>query len=205
MLGNKQLPVAIDFHSMEGKNTVKVNGDQQQFGYQHSLKYLLLCSTEGRNYTVLEQRGWTINLLRVAQFYITNKLIANILWIWTYVRLSWAKLVSLFCFIDRLLTLIMSITLRIVWRPVRGTGQKCLERTACSLFLPAPATRRYCKCTCVGAYVCFWLDKAKAPPPLSRSAFALVSMFDGRIVNERVRKFMIKKLYFLMPATMSVI
>ncbi len=34
-----------DFHSME-KNTMEVNGYQQLFGYQHSSKYLLLCSAE---------------------------------------------------------------------------------------------------------------------------------------------------------------
>ncbi len=37
------LLVAIDFHIME------INGYHQLFGYQHSLKYLLLCSTEGSN------------------------------------------------------------------------------------------------------------------------------------------------------------
>ncbi len=168
MLANKQLPVAIDFHSMEGKKYCESQWGPTTVWLPTFFEISsFVFNRRKKLYTDLEQRGWTINLLRVAQFYITNKFIANILWIWTYVRLSWAKLVSLYCFIDRLLTLIMSITLRIVWRPVRGTGQKCLERTACSLFLPAPATRRYCKCTCVGAYVCFWLDKAKAPPPSS--------------------------------------
>jgi len=43
----KQLSVAIDFHSME-KNTMEINGYRQLFVYQHSSKYLFLCSTEGR-------------------------------------------------------------------------------------------------------------------------------------------------------------
>ncbi len=43
----KQLMDPNDFHSMK-KNTMEVNGDQQ-FGYTHSLKYLLLCSMEVRN------------------------------------------------------------------------------------------------------------------------------------------------------------
>ncbi len=34
---------SIDVHSTE-KNTMEVNGDHQLFGYQHSSKYLLLCS-----------------------------------------------------------------------------------------------------------------------------------------------------------------
>ncbi len=43
MLVAQQLTVPIDFHSME-KNIMEVNGYQQMFGYQHSPKYLLLCS-----------------------------------------------------------------------------------------------------------------------------------------------------------------
>jgi len=39
-VGNHQLTVAIR------KNTMEVNGYRQLSGYQHSLKYLLLCSTE---------------------------------------------------------------------------------------------------------------------------------------------------------------
>ncbi len=42
--------VAIDFHSME-KNTVEVFGNQKLFNYQHSSKYIRLCSTEERNST----------------------------------------------------------------------------------------------------------------------------------------------------------
>ncbi len=38
MLGNKQLPVAIDFHSME-KITMEAKGYRQLFGYQHSSKF----------------------------------------------------------------------------------------------------------------------------------------------------------------------
>ncbi len=40
----KQLLLPTDFHSKE-RNTMEVNGDHQLFDYQHSLKYLLLCST----------------------------------------------------------------------------------------------------------------------------------------------------------------
>ncbi len=53
----KQLLVAIDFHSMGEKNTIKVNGYQKLFGYQHSSKYLFfffLSSTE-ETHTGLEQ------------------------------------------------------------------------------------------------------------------------------------------------------
>jgi len=42
----KQLMNSIDFHSR--KNTLEVNGEQL-FGYQHSSKYLLVCSAEDRN------------------------------------------------------------------------------------------------------------------------------------------------------------
>jgi len=38
----------IDFHSIFFP-TIKVNGCHQLSGYQHSLKYLILCSTEERN------------------------------------------------------------------------------------------------------------------------------------------------------------
>ncbi len=38
MLATKQLPVAIDLHSMGKKNTMEVNGYHQLFGYQHSKK-----------------------------------------------------------------------------------------------------------------------------------------------------------------------
>ncbi len=151
---NKQLPVAIDFHCMEEKNTMKVNGTNN----------CLVTNIHWNIFFCVQQKEETIQVWSsVAELSIFRELRnfispTNILWIWTYVRPSWAKLVSLYCFIDRLLTLITSITLRIVWRPARGTGQKCLERTACLRFLPAPATRRYCKCTCVGACVCFWLD-----------------------------------------------
>ena len=49
----------IDFHSRK-KNTMEVNGDQQLFNYQPSLKYLILCLAEERkiiqeNHTGLEQ------------------------------------------------------------------------------------------------------------------------------------------------------
>ncbi len=48
MLETKHLTVAIDFHSIE-KNTMEINGYHQLFGFQHSSKYLLLCSAEERN------------------------------------------------------------------------------------------------------------------------------------------------------------
>jgi len=44
------MPVAIDFHTWEKK----INGYFQLSGYQHSLKYLLLHSTE-ETHTGLEQ------------------------------------------------------------------------------------------------------------------------------------------------------
>ncbi len=37
--------IAIDFHSIE-KSTTKIIGYHQLFGYQHSSKYLILCSTD---------------------------------------------------------------------------------------------------------------------------------------------------------------
>ncbi len=40
----KLLLVPTDFHSRE-RNTMEVNGDYQLFDYQHSSKYLILCST----------------------------------------------------------------------------------------------------------------------------------------------------------------
>ncbi len=49
----KQLLVPIDFHSRE-RNTMEVDQDHQLFDYQHSTKYLILCST----YSL----GWTIPL-----------------------------------------------------------------------------------------------------------------------------------------------
>ncbi len=50
--------VPTDFYSM-GKNTMKVNGYRQLFGYQHSSKYLLLCSKEERNsYRFGTMWGW---------------------------------------------------------------------------------------------------------------------------------------------------
>ncbi len=59
MLVTKHLTVAIDVYSMGGKNTMKVNGDHQLFGYQHSSKYILLCSTEQRNSYRFEMTwGW---------------------------------------------------------------------------------------------------------------------------------------------------
>ncbi len=33
---NQTVDIAIDFHSMGGKNTMEVNGYRQLFGYQHS-------------------------------------------------------------------------------------------------------------------------------------------------------------------------
>ncbi len=38
----------VDFNGVD-KNNMEVNRDQKLFGYQHSSKYLLLCSTEERN------------------------------------------------------------------------------------------------------------------------------------------------------------
>ncbi len=56
-VGN-QLPVATDFHSFFSP-TMEVNGYQQLFGYQHSLKYLLLNLTEERNlYRLGTTWGW---------------------------------------------------------------------------------------------------------------------------------------------------
>ncbi len=42
----------IDFCSME-KNTMEANGDEKLFGYQHSLKYPILCSAEDETHTGL--------------------------------------------------------------------------------------------------------------------------------------------------------
>jgi len=39
----------IDFHSRKKKNTMKVNGAKQLFGFNRSSKYLPLCSAEVRN------------------------------------------------------------------------------------------------------------------------------------------------------------
>ncbi len=38
----------IDFNDVD-KNNMEVNGDQKLFDFQHSSKYLLLCSPEERN------------------------------------------------------------------------------------------------------------------------------------------------------------
>ncbi len=35
MLVSRQFPVAIDFHNMEEKKTMEVNGYRQLFAYQH--------------------------------------------------------------------------------------------------------------------------------------------------------------------------
>jgi len=51
MLVTRQLMDPIDFHS---KNKNKYNGVHQLSGYQHTTKYLLLCSTE-ETHTGLEQ------------------------------------------------------------------------------------------------------------------------------------------------------
>jgi len=48
MLVTRQLTVAIDFHSIFFF-LLEVNGYRQLSGYQHSIKYLLLCSIEERS------------------------------------------------------------------------------------------------------------------------------------------------------------
>jgi len=45
MFAIKKFWGTIDFHSMGGKNTMKVNSAPQLLCCKHSLKYLLLCST----------------------------------------------------------------------------------------------------------------------------------------------------------------
>ncbi len=53
----KQLPVAIDFHSIFSP-IKEVNGYRQLFGtvpYKHSLKYLILCLAKKRNSYNLKQ------------------------------------------------------------------------------------------------------------------------------------------------------
>ncbi len=40
----KQLLIPIDFHRRD-INNMEVNGDHQLFDYQHSSKYIFLCST----------------------------------------------------------------------------------------------------------------------------------------------------------------
>ncbi len=43
----KQLLVPIDFPTIEKKKkTMEINWVQQLFGYQHSSKYIILCSTK---------------------------------------------------------------------------------------------------------------------------------------------------------------
>lgn len=74
------------------------------------------------------------------------------------------KLLFSVCFIFflrlRLLTPIMSTTLRTAWRRVRGTGLKCLGKTACLQSLPVPVTRRwsvystYISCALISVCVC---------------------------------------------------
>ncbi len=64
MLVTKQLTVAIDFHYME-KNTMEVNGYRQLFGYLHSLKYFILCSTEDRDSYRSGIMGWGVNDERI--------------------------------------------------------------------------------------------------------------------------------------------
>jgi len=55
-VGNQTVECRSDFHSMEEKkNTSEVNGFGQLFGYRHSSKYLLLCSTEERNFFFFKQ------------------------------------------------------------------------------------------------------------------------------------------------------
>ncbi len=44
-LGNQMFSAPIDFHTMDNKILFKSMG-AKQFGYQHSSKYLLSCSTE---------------------------------------------------------------------------------------------------------------------------------------------------------------
>ncbi len=66
-VGN-QLPVATDFHSFFSP-TMEVNGYQQLFGYQHSLKYLLLNLTEERN---LYRLGTTWVSSRVVQGWVND-------------------------------------------------------------------------------------------------------------------------------------
>ncbi len=63
MLVTKQLTVAIDFHSME-TDIMEVNGYRQLFSYQHSSKYLLLCSAEEINEYIFETTwGWANDLI----------------------------------------------------------------------------------------------------------------------------------------------
>jgi len=58
MLVSKLLTGPIDFQMAEKKNTMEVNRDHQLFGYQHSSKYLLLCSAEERNSYKFGTWGW---------------------------------------------------------------------------------------------------------------------------------------------------
>ncbi len=58
MLVTKQLTVATDFHSIF-PHTMEVNGYRQLFGYQHSSKYLILCSAaEKDSYRFATTWGW---------------------------------------------------------------------------------------------------------------------------------------------------
>ncbi len=52
-VGKRTVSVPTDFHYM-GKSTLEVNGVHQLFVFSHSSKYLLLCSVEERNSTLLK-------------------------------------------------------------------------------------------------------------------------------------------------------
>ncbi len=58
----KQLTVAIDFHRFLlffFLHTMEVNGYRQLFGYHHSLKYFILCSSaEKISYNLGTTWGW---------------------------------------------------------------------------------------------------------------------------------------------------
>jgi len=49
MLVSRHLIVAIDFHCRK-EDTVEVNGYRQLSSYQPSLKYIILCSAEEKNF-----------------------------------------------------------------------------------------------------------------------------------------------------------
>ncbi len=99
MLVTKQLLVATDlwnifFHTME------VNGYHQLFGYQHSSKYLLLCSTEQRS---SYRCGAT--------------------WTWTKFELEWKMLFSIFC------TAFWDTSVRLDLKVLKYVKWSCTEST----------------------------------------------------------------------------
>ncbi len=52
-VGKRTVSVPTDFHYI-GKSSINVSGDYQLFVFSHSSKYLLLCSEEERNSTLLK-------------------------------------------------------------------------------------------------------------------------------------------------------